>query len=298
MLYFFVEWWVSLENPYKLLSWWDGYINKACDDQDSLYLTPAPSYCGGLESKLPQVRNMEQYLRDNHDVILREALDLMHSGGGVPMIDIDIVQSKFIGQSGWRPLWVKFLNGYASTASRLPTLKRLADITPDLNLLHVSVMMPGTVLEPHCGPTRAVYRYHYGLQIPEGNTGLYLKGIKIKWQERRGFTWDDTLPHGAWNRTDKPRLIIFADVRRDLGWFTNMMTAVIFWVVSRSKVTLEAASNLEGYLREHLDKNKTPKNKTSSGNSSNSGNSTNKINSRNSLNSSNSRNSRNSTDSG
>lgn len=268
-----VCWWVGLEDPYQLLASWDSIISHYCEAQDQqlrlgdthledptssrgpgrTLRSVVPSYCPALESPLPNVRKLESLIRENHDTILAESLALMAANGGVPMVEIDLTQSKFIGETGWRPMWVKFLDGYASTADRLPTLKRIAESVPGLNLLHVSVMRPGTVLMPHRGPTRAVYRYHYGLVIPEGNTGLYLSGHRIHWKEREGFTWDDTLIHGAWNKTDKPRLVIFADVRRDLGPLLNLGTSLVFWAVSRTSTTRAAAAKLEGYLREHLD---------------------------------------------
>jgi len=246
-------WWVEYEDPYQLLSWWDSIINPLCELQDQKLKEPAPSYCKGELSSNRGIRRLDFLVKVHHREILNEALQLMKDGGAVPMAELDLTQSKFF-EWKWRPLWVKFLNGYASSADRMPTLKRIASQVPGLNLLHVSLMLPGTVLDLHRGPSRAVLRYHYGLLIPEGNTGLYLAGKRLGWKEGEGFSWDDTLLHGSWNLTNKPRMVIFADVRRDLGWLYNLGTSLIFWGVSRTRTTTEASHKLEGYLKQHLER--------------------------------------------
>ena len=135
------------------------------------------------------------------------------------MAEIDPVQaSTFHKQPGWITLWVKFIDCWAGTASSLPTLRRIVDILgEDVSLLHVSIFLPGTSLPRHMGISKGVLRYHYGLQIPEGPTGMTINDRPFKWTQGEGVVFDDTLPHTSFNHTEKPRMVIFADLPRDLN---------------------------------------------------------------------------------
>lgn len=173
--------------------------------------------------QLPAARALNRALQTHHDQIKLEIAQLFRQGyEGVYMSDLDPVQHQFLhGTRKWSCVWVKFINSYAGTAKSLPTLKRITEeIGEDIILLHVSVLWPGAKLDRHRGPSKAVWRYHYGLSIPVGDIGLIVENTlgdqKITWRERQGFVWDDTYPHEAWNNTKQPRFIIFADIRRQL----------------------------------------------------------------------------------
>lgn len=241
--------WIRYENPYQLLDRWNGIIRGSCDRQDEPFRSSPVAVMDAALCPLQNIRDFHAQVRIDHDQILEEAVKLMESGGGVPMVEMDMVQAGFFGQTGWRPLWVKFLDGWAPTSKQLPTLRRIAERTEGLFLLHVSVMHSGTVLDLHRGPSRAVYRYHYGLKIPEGNLGLYLDGKKIRWKEREGFIWDDTLIHGSWNKSSEPRLVIFADFKRDLGPLLNAGTEIVYWAVAGSSEVKGASDVLKSYYR-------------------------------------------------
>lgn len=244
-----VVWWSSIQNPYSLMNWWNSVIDNECTIQDSVMSMNTPQVYPAEEFPQSNIRDLDREIKVNHDAILKEAISYMNDNGGVAMIDMDNVQSQFIGQRGWRPLWVKFVNGWAAGSDRLPTLKRIVEKIPGITLLHVSVMHPGTELAYHNGISRSVYRYHYGLSIPEGDLGMKIYDDYIRWENRKGFVWDDTRPHTSWNKSDTPRLIIFADIKRDLGRFYNIGTNIIFWMVSRCNHTKEAANVIRNHVK-------------------------------------------------
>lgn len=242
-------WWAYDQDPYQLLHSWNRIIDDLCTIQDSHPPTAIPSMYRASAFHLSNIRDLHRLVSANHDRILKESLELMNDGGGVPMIDMDMTQSKFFGQDGWRPLWVKFFNGWAPTANRLPTLKSIADEIPGLVFLSVSVLHPGTELSLHTGISRSVHRYHYGLQIPKGNLGLRVEGKYYRWVEGEGIVWDDTLLHEAWNKSDQPRLIVMADVKRDLGFWYNLGTDLAYWIVSKTRDIASITKVLEKHSK-------------------------------------------------
>lgn len=261
-----IVWYLKQEDPYALLMGWSAYISDECDLQDSVTWNTEASYYARKNNKIyrglydaenfrqKNVRDLDLAIRTKHDIILSEALSYLNEHGGVPMIRMDEIQAKFYGADGWKPLWVKFINRWAPGSNRMPTLKNICKSIPGITLLHVSVMHPGTHLPMHIGPSRAVYRYHYGLVVPKGNLGLNIEGSVLQWEERRGFVWDDTLYHESWNKTDKPRLVIFADIKREIGPMYDIGTHILYSMVGITSHVDKAASVIEKYVTDDLNK--------------------------------------------
>jgi len=74
-----------------------------------------------------------------------------------------------------------------------------------------SVMMPGSHVWPHTGPTNCRLRAHLGLVVP---TGLRLRvgKEKLAWQQGKIFVFDDSWEHEVWHEGTSPRLILIVDV--------------------------------------------------------------------------------------
>lgn len=200
------------EDPYKAMISLSRDIHHMRNEQNKEY-----HMSNAKDSKIKSIATLHDKISTNHDQILSEVKALMDSGyTGYPMAHIDKEQAYLTqGKTLWSPIWIKFIDTWAGTADSIPTLKKIVSESEDVLLLHVSVFKPGTVLPMHVGISMGVWRYHYGLKIPEGNLGLNVNGQMVKWEEREGFIWDDTLPHEAWNLTDDTRLVIFADVYRE-----------------------------------------------------------------------------------
>lgn len=172
-----------------------------------------------LTCNLPAARKLERLLRKHHDQVMIEINTLIDRGyTGMPMGELDPVQGRAFRNRGgrqWRPIWVKFIDTWAGTAEHLPTLRRIVEkMGDDVLLLHVSVFWGQVDLPPHQGVSKGVYRYHYGLEIPEGDTGMLIDNIPFRWLTGEGYIWDDTLMHSSWNRTNARRMVIFADLPR------------------------------------------------------------------------------------
>lgn len=219
---------IRYSSPYIILNIWNFVINDEVKTQNIKYSTNGiPSFHFPSEQEHSWAKNFYQDLKDNYVDIKSEILDLNNNGyQGPAMIDMDHIQGNYFGNeaAGWKPMWIKLLGSYSNITNRLPTLYNIAKKYPNLMILHCSVMEPNTILKMHYGISQGLWRLHFGIDIPDGNTGLNLCGNTIKWAEGEGFMWDDTLLHAAWNLTNNKRLIIFADIPREFKstWKTKL----------------------------------------------------------------------------
>jgi hypothetical protein len=221
-------------NGYTIITWWNYYLNNIRDAQNKADAAnpQIPSLQNANCTKHSGAQRLNTLIQLNHDVILDEVHQLLNTGyNGVKMADLDPVQGRtFKSQQGWVTLWVKFIDCWAGTASSLPTLRRIVQIMGDeVSLLHVSIFLPGTSLPRHEGISKGVLRYHYGLEIPDGNTGMTINDRPFRWTQGQGVVFDDTLPHTSFNHTTKPRMVIFADLPRKL----NPIMHTINWFMMR-----------------------------------------------------------------
>jgi aspartate beta-hydroxylase len=74
-----------------------------------------------------------------------------------------------------------------------------------------SVFTAGTHLLPHRGVTNARAVSHLPLIVPPG-CALSVGGEVHEWREGRTLVFDDTYEHEAWNRSDRPRVVLIADI--------------------------------------------------------------------------------------
>ncbi|KAG8224642.1 hypothetical protein J437_LFUL003076, partial [Ladona fulva] len=75
-----------------------------------------------------------------------------------------------------------------------------------------SVMMPGTHVWPHCGPTNCRLRSHLGLVVPSGVTIRVANHAPRTWKPGKFFVFDDSFEHEVWHNGTSPRLVLIMDV--------------------------------------------------------------------------------------
>ncbi len=138
-----------------------------------------------------------------------------HAHNGMAMCDLDAIQHAMLGGSPkWHVLWVKAFGEHVDNP--LPVLTAITKAHPEIFNVMVSRLKPGAELPLHTGPFKGVLRYHLGLEVPQGDVGLEVRGQPYGWGEGRGVVFDDTHFHRAWNRTPHDRVVLFADVLRAL----------------------------------------------------------------------------------
>lgn len=75
-----------------------------------------------------------------------------------------------------------------------------------------SVMMPGTHVWPHCGPTNCRLRSHLGLVVPSGTSIRVANHAPRSWKPGKFIIFDDSFEHEVWHNGTSPRLILIVDV--------------------------------------------------------------------------------------
>lgn len=74
-----------------------------------------------------------------------------------------------------------------------------------------SVMLPGTHVWPHTGPTNCRLRAHLGLKVPSG-TFLRVKDQTKSWKEGEWLIFDDSFEHEVWHNGTDTRLVLIVDI--------------------------------------------------------------------------------------
>jgi aspartate beta-hydroxylase len=95
----------------------------------------------------------------------------------------------------------------AAAALELP---RLSLISPSL---YFSVLEPGGHIHTHSGITNARVIAHLPLVVPDG-CAIRVGGEVRRWAEGKALVFDDVTPHEAWNRSDRTRVVLIADLWR------------------------------------------------------------------------------------
>ena len=79
----------------------------------------------------------------------------------------------------------------------------------------VSVLQPGTVIKPHCGPTHKRLRIHLPIKVPStpASPELIVAGSRLTWSEGLALVFDDSFEHQvAWMDGTGERVLLIVDV--------------------------------------------------------------------------------------
>lgn len=107
------------------------------------------------------------------------------------------------------------------------TIKVIKSI-PNITSFSMSVLEPGSNINPHQGDTDAVIRCHVGLIVDGDLPELgFQVGSEIRaWEEGKALPFCDAITHTAWNHTNQRRVVIILDVMRpEFAHKTNRICA-------------------------------------------------------------------------
>ncbi len=105
-------------------------------------------------------------------------------------------------------------NKLKDNCARCPETVKILEQIPDMTTAGFSMLLPGTTIKPHEGFTKMVLRCHLGLSVPQPETCvLKVNGVERSWQEGKCLIFDDTMTHEAWNKGDKPRIVLLIDFK-------------------------------------------------------------------------------------
>ena len=188
----------------------------------STFMVPfnIPAY---LLSKIPTTAFLDKshfpeldVLEENWEVIRDEALTL-YENGHIAIKD-DLPASSFYKNNRWTSFYLKVYDGDIPSARELaPKTLALIDQVPGMNLALFACLNPGKKLNSHHDPFAYTVRYSLGLSTPNSDeSGLVVNGEDYKWADGEGVLFDETYFHRAYNKSDKPRIILMTDVDRPL----------------------------------------------------------------------------------
>ena len=102
---------------------------------------------------------------------------------------------------------------------------------PEITTLSFNFLAAGAKIAPHCGDTNAIFRCHFGLQIPAQapTCALKVNGIEKSWTKGKWLIFMDAYVHEAYNSSENDRIIILMDVLRpEFKKKRNWISSVVF----------------------------------------------------------------------
>ncbi len=131
--------------------------------------------------------------------------------------------------------------------ARCPKTAAMIDGIPGVMVAFYSVMEPGIRVPRHRGLTKAVLNVHLGLRIPAGpdRCGICVGGEVRGWTEGEVLILDDTYHHEVWNDTDRPRAVLFLQIRRPVRPLGKLLGDAFLGVVRYTNYVQEGRRLLE-----------------------------------------------------
>jgi beta-hydroxylase len=165
-------------------------------------------------------------LHDNWETIRDEGMRLLDEGYVRAASGFNDVGFNSFFRTGWKRFYLKWYDEPLPSASKLcPKTVELLARVPIVHAAMYALLPPGGRLVRHRDPFAGSLRYHLGLSTPDSeDCFLEVDGRRYFWRDGEDMIFDETFLHWAENKTQKTRLILFADVERPV--YTGALTAV------------------------------------------------------------------------
>ena len=196
------------------------------------YLAPynlLMNYCAKLPNKpLLDVNSIDdlQILRDNWEVMRDEAMQLSEDGKIRAATGLNDVGFNSFFRTGWTRFYLKWYEDYLPSAlEQCPKTIEVLKQTQSVKAAMFASLPPGGELKQHRDPYAGSLRYHLGLVTPNSDDCFILvDGQFHSWRDGKDVLFDETFIHEAYNHTDQQRIILFADVHREMRfpWVDKM----------------------------------------------------------------------------
>ena len=189
-------------------------------------------------------------LRDNWREIRAEAEALLPKMNAVPPLRSVSPDHRRIARSD---LWKSFfLFGYGyrveENCRRCPKTAALVARIPHLNSAFFSILLPGTHIKSHRGPTKGLVTCHLGLMVPDGDRcRMQVADRVVGWREGDCLMFDDTYRHEVWHEGDTPRIVLLIQVRRPLRAPGKQIASLFLAGIRRSPFVQEGRRNMAAW---------------------------------------------------
>lgn len=162
------------------------------------------------------VKDYVRRLEANWEVIRNEALAILNEETGSFQLEAESLRDT----GEWRQFTLyQRGNKEEKNCRRTPKTCSIIERMPNAKgcrrgQVKFSVMMPGTHVWPHTGPTNCRLRMHLGLVIPTTGSGARLAcaGEMRIWTEGKVMIFDDSFEHEVWQEAESLRLILIVDI--------------------------------------------------------------------------------------
>ena len=157
-------------------------------------------------------------LRENWEVMRDEAMQLAEDGQIKASATLNDMGFNSFFRNGWTRFYLKWYDDYMPSANtQCPKTVEILKRTPSIKAAMFASLPPGGVLNQHRDPYAGSLRYHLGLVTPNSDDCYILvDGVRHSWRDGKDVLFDETFIHEAYNKTDKQRIILFADVHRPM----------------------------------------------------------------------------------
>ena len=157
-------------------------------------------------------------LRDNWEVIRDEAMQLSEDGQIKASAKLNDLGFNSFFRNGWTRFYLKWYDDYMPSAKQhCPNTIEILKQTTSIKAAMFACLPAGAMLNKHRDPYAGSLRYHLGLVTPNSDDCYILvDGQKHSWRDGEDVLFDETFIHEAYNKTDQPRIIFFADVHRPM----------------------------------------------------------------------------------
>lgn len=186
-----------------------------------------------------------QILQDNWQAIREEALRLDDKGSIQAASDYNDIGFNSFFRTGWKRFYLKWYGDDLPSAQQMcPKTVALLRQLPQVKAAMFASLPPGARLVRHRDPYAGSLRYHMGLITPNDPACFIdVDGERYHWRDGEVVMFDETYIHFAENSTDKPRIILFADIERPVytpvvRWLNKVFAAIV--------MSASATQNVEG----------------------------------------------------
>lgn len=237
------------EKPISLVYALSHYITKAVRTKPKL--NPSDVFPGHVdfEQNFAQIQSEVLKLAENDESWPLTKTTFSGANEGISEVHTDAVTGKEIG---WRIFMVSVGDNFSPRAEEvLPTLTSLIKKHKDKMVsCAISMLPPQVRIPPHVGYSKAVIRYMLPIELPVDNEQCFLctNGVAEHWELGKSFAFDDCFIHSVHNDTSQRRIVIYADILREVAarpWLSFFSKFVFKNIVQNSDAVKKELARTE-----------------------------------------------------
>ena len=162
----------------------------------------------------PSTQRWSTEFEANYEVILSELKAYLENHNLKAYFNTSMVNS----DSTWKTISLRSWGiEFKKQQKYFPSTTEIINKYPEIISLSFNLLSPGGKILPHCGDTNAIFRSHFGLDVPSTlpDCGFCVQGEERSWENGKWLIFMDAFQHEAWNLTENNRIIIVMDTLRD-----------------------------------------------------------------------------------